>query len=86
MKVCGPAVMLVVGQSIGWSHTVGPPLNVSELKPHTLGRGPTVWDQPIDWPTTNMTAGLQTFTWNISWGPHFSDTQEFRYWITKPSF
>ncbi len=24
--------------------------------------------------------------WNISWGPHFSDTEEFRYWITRPGF
>ena len=35
---------------------------------------------------SNNMGQLQTFTWNISWGPHFSDTQEFRYWITKPSF
>jgi chitin-binding protein len=45
-----------------------------------------VWDQPIDWPTTNLSPGPNTFTWNISWGPHFSDTQDFRYWITKPGF
>jgi predicted carbohydrate-binding protein with CBM5 and CBM33 domain len=46
----------------------------------------TVWDQPIDWPTVPMTSGQRTFTWNISWGPHFDDTQEFKYWITKPDF
>jgi chitin-binding protein len=45
-----------------------------------------VWDQPINWPTNNLVPGLQLFTWNISWGPHFSDTQEFKYWITKPDF
>ena len=45
-----------------------------------------MWDQPIDWPTVPMTAGPRTFTWNISWGPHFSDTADFRYWITKPGF
>ncbi|NJO12539.1 MAG: hypothetical protein HC872_02730 [Gammaproteobacteria bacterium] len=28
----------------------------------------------------------RTFTWNISWGPHFSDTVDFKYWITKPDF
>jgi chitin-binding protein len=33
-----------------------------------------------------MVAGSQLFTWNISWGPHFSDTQEFKYWITKSDF
>ena len=46
----------------------------------------TVWDQPIDWPTVPMTAGPRNFVWNISWGPHFSDTEEFRYWITRPGF
>ncbi len=46
----------------------------------------TPWDQPINWPTTPMTSGSKVFTWNISWGPHFSDTDEFRYWITKPTF
>ena len=25
-------------------------------------------------------------SWNISWGPHFSDSSDFRYWITKPGF
>jgi len=33
-----------------------------------------------------MSSGLQTITWNISWGPHFDDTAEFRYWITKSDF
>jgi chitin-binding protein len=33
-----------------------------------------------------MTAGPRNFVWNISWGPHFSDSSDFRYWITKPGF
>jgi chitin-binding protein len=33
-----------------------------------------------------MTAGPRNFVWSISWGPHFSDTQDFKYWITKPDF
>jgi predicted carbohydrate-binding protein with CBM5 and CBM33 domain len=33
-----------------------------------------------------MTAGPRNFVWSISWGPHFSDTSDFRYWITKPDF
>jgi chitin-binding protein len=33
-----------------------------------------------------MTAGPRNFVWNISWGPHFSDTADFRYWITKSDF
>ncbi len=65
---------------------VGPRTNVCGFNSENWNGGPTPWDQPIDWPTTNLVPGPQTFTWNISWGPHFSDTQEFRYWITKPDF
>jgi predicted carbohydrate-binding protein with CBM5 and CBM33 domain len=65
---------------------VGPRANVCGFNSETWNGAPTVWDQPINWPTNAMTAGPQTFTWNISWGPHFSDTEEFRYWITKPDF
>src|SRR3954470_11108097 len=48
-----PDAMLLVGQSIGWSHTFAPPLKVSELKPHTLGRGPTT-ERPWVWVRTLM--------------------------------
>jgi chitin-binding protein len=65
---------------------VGPRTNVCGFNSETWSGGATVWDQPINWPTSNITSGPRTFTWNISWGPHFSDTQEFRYWITKPGF
>lgn len=65
---------------------VGPRANVCGFNSETWNGGPTVWDQPIDWPTTPMTAGPRNFTWSISWGPHFSDTSDFRYWITKPGF
>lgn len=51
-----------------------------------LGRGKTLWDNPIDWPTSAMSAGTNEFIWNIAYGPHFSDTEQFRYWITKPDF
>ncbi len=65
-----------------------PPLaqNVCGYDSESFGNGPTVWDEPIDWPTNNMQAGRNRFTWNISWGPHFSDTREFHYWITRPDF
>jgi chitin-binding protein len=46
----------------------------------------TPWDQPINWPTTTITSGLRNFTWNISWGPHFSDSEDFTYWITRSDF
>jgi chitin-binding protein len=65
---------------------VGPRQNVCGFNSETWNGAATVWDQPIDWPTSNLTAGPRLFTWNISWGPHFSDTEEFRYWITRPDF
>ena len=65
---------------------LGPRTNVCGYNSETWNGAATVWDQPIDWPTNPMTAGIQNFTWNISWGPHFSDTEEFRYWITRPGF
>jgi chitin-binding protein len=65
---------------------VGPRQNVCSFNSETWNGAATPWDQPIDWPTNNMTSGPRLFTWNISWGPHFSDTQEFRYWITRPGF
>jgi len=84
-QIAGYNFMSVLTHTQGRS-VVGPRSNVCGFNSETWNGGPTVWDQPIDWPTTNMSSGMQTFTWNISWGPHFSDTQEFRYWITKPSF
>ena len=83
--IAGYSFMSVLTHTLGRS-VVGPRANVCGFNSETFNSGPTVWDQPINWPTSNMSSGLQTFTWNISWGPHFSDTQEFRYWITKPSF
>jgi chitin-binding protein len=46
----------------------------------------TPWDVPIDWPVNNINSGAITFAWDISNGPHFSDTNDFRYWITKSGF
>ncbi len=65
---------------------VGPRANVCGFNSETWNGRATVWDQPIDWPTVPMTSGSRTFLWNISWGPHFSDTSDFRYWITKSDF
>jgi predicted carbohydrate-binding protein with CBM5 and CBM33 domain len=81
----GYSFMSVLTHTTGRSG-VGPRQNVCGFNSETWNGAATVWDQPIDWPTTNLTAGPTTFTWNISWGPHFSDTQEFRYWITRPGF
>ena len=46
----------------------------------------TPWDLPVDWPTSGVQAGPLDITWNISWGPHFDDTEEFVYYITKADF
>ncbi len=46
----------------------------------------TPWDLPLDWPTTPVASGPFDITWDISWGPHFDDTEEFVYYITKPDF
>jgi chitin-binding protein len=84
-QTAGYNFMSVLTHTLGRA-VLGPRTNVCGFNSESFGGGATVWDQPIDWPTTNITAGPQTFTWNITWGPHFSDTQEFRYWITKPGF
>lgn len=65
---------------------VGPRENVCGFNSETWNGAATVWDQPIDWPANTLTAGSRLFTWNISWGPHFSDTAEFKYWITRADF
>jgi chitin-binding protein len=65
---------------------VGPRTNVCSFNTETFGGRPVWVDQSINWPTNTMSAGQRTFVWNIQWGPHFGDTAEFRYWITKPGF
>lgn len=64
----------------------GPSTHVCGFDSETWQGGATPWDLPLDWPTTPISSGEQTFTWDISWGPHYDDTEEFRYWITKPGF
>jgi chitin-binding protein len=65
---------------------IGPRENVCSFNSETWNGAATPWDQPINWPTNNISAGSKTFTWDISWGPHFDDTAEFKYWITKSDF
>ena len=47
---------------------------------------PTPWDLPINWPTKTITAGPRIFTWNVPNGPHFDDTEDFTYWITRSTY
>lgn len=82
----GYSFMSVLTHAQGRSVVKPLPENVCGFNSETWQGRSTPWDQPIDWPTTNISAGERTFSWNISWGSHFSDTKEFRYWITKPGF
>src|SRR6185436_1727100 len=65
---------------------VGPRENVCSFNSESFPGRVVPWDVPIDWPTQPMTAGPRNFVWSISWGPHFSDTSDFKYWITRPGF
>jgi predicted carbohydrate-binding protein with CBM5 and CBM33 domain len=85
-SIAGYSFMSVLTHNLGRSSVTPLPTNVCSFDSETWKGAVTPWDMPIDWPTNPMAAGEQTITWNISWGPHFDDTAEFRYWITKPSF
>ncbi|WP_171014104.1 lytic polysaccharide monooxygenase [Chitinivorax sp. B] len=78
--------MSVLTHARGRSEVKPLPQHVCGFGSETWKGGATPWDQPIDWPTSKIAAGNRNFIWNVSWGPHFSDTEEFRYWITKPGF
>ncbi|MCG8458371.1 MAG: cellulose binding domain-containing protein [Holophagales bacterium] len=78
--------MSVLTHDVGRSGVTPLPEHVCGFGSETWNGGATPWDTPIDWPTNNMTPGRNEIVWNISWGPHFDDTEEFRYWITKSSF
>lgn len=62
------------------------PKNVCGYDSVTFKGGASPWDKAINWPTTPIKAGQQEFVWNIHWGPHFDDTEHFRYWITKSDY
>lgn len=62
------------------------PENVCSFGTSTWNGQATPWDKPLDWPAHEIEPGPLTLTWDISWGPHWDDTEEFRYWITKPDF
>jgi len=60
--------------------------NVCGFDSETWQGGKTPWDKSINWPVNNISGGSQVFTWDISNGPHFDDSSDFRYWITKSGF
>jgi chitin-binding protein len=78
--------MTVVTHSWGRAKTTPLPAHVCSFDSETWKGVVTPWDVPMDWPTTPMTAGPQSITWNGSWGAHYDDTRDFSYWITKPGF
>jgi chitin-binding protein len=85
-NIAGYSFMSVLTHNLGRSSVSPLPSNVCSFGSETWQGAVTPWDMPIDWPTNPMSAGEQNITWNISWGPHFDDTAEFRYWITKSTF
>jgi chitin-binding protein len=82
----GYSFMSVLTHARGRAVVTPLPANVCGFNSETFGNSVTPWDTPMNWPTTPLRPGPNKFTWNISWGPHFDDTEEFRYWITKPGF
>jgi predicted carbohydrate-binding protein with CBM5 and CBM33 domain len=60
--------------------------NVCGYDSETWNGGSTPWDVATDWPTTEASEGSMDIVWDIQWGSHFSDTEEFHYWITKDDF
>ncbi len=62
------------------------PANVCSFDSETWNGAVTPWDVPASWPTSAATPGPVEITWDIQWGPHFDDTREFHYWITKADF
>ncbi len=82
----GYQFMSVLTHARGRAQVKPLPAHVCGFDSETWNGGATPWDQAADWPTNPMSAGRQEFLWNIQWGPHFDDTEEFRYWITKPNF
>ncbi|MDP1880248.1 MAG: lytic polysaccharide monooxygenase [Parachlamydiaceae bacterium] len=78
--------MSVLSHSRGYQNNSNPPINVCGFDTETFKGGASPWDAAINWPTSPMSPGPNEFRWDISYGPHFSDTEHFLYWITKDDF
>lgn len=78
--------MTVVTHSWGRAQADPLPGHVCSFDAETWQGAQTPWDVPMDWPAAPMAAGVQSITWNAYWGPHYDDTHDFSYWITKPDF
>ncbi|WP_111642934.1 lytic polysaccharide monooxygenase [Marinimicrobium alkaliphilum] len=82
----GYQFMSVLTHSLGRKGVSPLPDNVCGFDSSTWDGGPTPWDKPLDWPTHSVSAGPLTISWDIAWGPHFDDTEEFVYYITREDF
>lgn len=88
----GYQFMSVLTHDVGRGGSMGQvanlPLNVCGFDSETWSGGMTPWDMTgVDWPTSmvDSTDPLK-IVWDISYGPHFSDTQEFVHYVTKDNF
>lgn len=78
--------MTIVTHSWGRAKTTPLPAHVCSFDSETWKGVQTPWDVPMQWPTSPMSPGIQSITWNAFWGAHWDDTRDFSYWITKPDF
>jgi chitin-binding protein len=78
--------MAVLTHGLGRFKVTPLPQNVCSFGAEPWKGEKTPWDVALDWPTTPVKEGPMDITWNISWGNHFGDTDDFAYWITKPGF
>jgi chitin-binding protein len=85
-KIAGYSFMSVVTHTWGRAKVTPLPKNVCSFDSETWKGAVTPWDVPMDWPAQPMKAGPLKITWDITTGPHFDDTRDFSYWITKPTF
>lgn len=82
----GYQFMSVLTHAEGRAKVTPLPDNVCGFDSETWSGGSTPWDVATNWPTSPAQSGPMDITWDIQWGPHFDDTREFHYWITRPGF
>jgi chitin-binding protein len=78
--------MAVLSHTLGRSEVEPLPAYVCGFASEKWNGTETPWDAPMDWPVNPVSPGPINIKWNIVWGPHFDDTKEFKYWITKSDF
>lgn len=78
--------MSVLSHTRGYYQNSKLPAHVCGFDSETFQGKASPWDAAINWPTNVVTSGPQEFVWDVSYGPHFSDTEHFRYWITKADY